>query len=168
MKKLIIGCMIIVLCVFGGAMIYTPSPDDSYPTDYTMKEYSEHIQKNRNLIVDTLEAINKPTLKETLQVYERESKSIDFYPLAIDTIEDAETQFIEDDRLFILQKWRTKQFMEKHYSNSLEYQRQFEEAVYQAAEEGEYPKDYSAESYTYKDGSVIQFNGGGMSVEYVE
>lgn len=58
--------------------------------------------------------------------------------------------------------------MEKHYSNSLEYQRQFEEAAYQAAEEGEYPKDYSAESYTYKDGSVIQFNGGGMSVEYVE
>ena len=42
----------------------------------------------------------------------------------------------------------------------------FEEDAYQAAEEGEYPKGYSAKSYTYKDGSVIQFNGGGMSIAY--
>ena len=171
MKKIAIGIgilvvVLIVVCAFCGAILYIPTPDEDYPQDYTVEEYKDNIQKNRDLIVSKLEEINAPTLKETMKQYEKDADSLKLYPTALDTIEAAETKFIEDNRLPVLKKYRTERFMEKYYPNSLECLQQFEEDAYQAAEEGEYPKGYSAKSYTYKDGSVIQFNGGGMSIAY--
>ena len=168
MKKIIIGVLLIAVIAFGGAMVYIPSPDESFPKDYTVEEYKENIQKNRDLIVSKLEEIDKPTLEETLQVYAKEADTVDLYPTAGSTIEEAGTLFFEKDKLLVFKEWRAERFMQKNYANAYEYQKQFEETVQQTLEKGETPKEFSGTPYTYKDGSTIQFNGEGMSVEYAD
>ena len=118
MKKIAIGILVVVLivvCAFCGAILYIPTPDEDYPQDYTVEEYKDNIQKNRDLIVSKLEEINAPTLKETMKQYEKDADSLKLYPTALDTIEAAETKFIEDNRLPVLKKYRTERFMEKYY-----------------------------------------------------
>lgn len=171
MKKVVIGILAIILlalCAVGGTIVYVPSPDEDYPQDYSVKDYKNNIHKNRDLIVEKLEEINEPTLKETMKKYANESKTLNLFPTALDTIEQSEMLFLEKDKFPVLKNWRLKRFMQKNYSNAYEYQRQFEKAAHEAVESGEYSEEFSAKPYTYKDGSMIHFNAGGMSIEYAD
>lgn len=168
MKNLFMGGLLLLALGFCGAMFYIPTAGAGYPKDATVAEYKANIQKNSELLIDELEAINQPTLEETLALYEPASADVDFYPTALFTIEAATNRFIEQDKLKLFQQWRMQRFLHKNYPNTYAFQREFVKDSQEAAKQGQYPKEFAAKAYTYKDGSVIFYNNDGMIVQYAQ
>ena len=168
MKKIIITALLLGACAFGGLMLYVPTADADYPADCTVEEYGENIQKNCDLMTQQLEEINQPTLKESLSEYQNIADTIDFYPTSIDTLEKATLAFEKEDQWKLFKDWRLERFIDKNYPNALEFQNQFEAQAHQSMHSGELPNQFTAKPYTYKDGSVINYSVGGMSVEYAQ
>lgn len=169
MKKWII--VLVVLCVFVGAGLVwiVPAPGAGAPRDFSEEEYIANEEKNNALIVKALEATGEPTLRAAMGDYQKVARSIDFYPTAFDTVVEAGRYFDQRDKIPVCKEWRLERFLKKYYPNAWTRQEEYENAARQSAESGApLPKTFQSQTVVYKDGSVITFGPGGMSVDYKE
>lgn len=161
-----------MVIILGGVLLYIPKADKGYPKDLSVAEYKENVGKNADLIIATYEKIDAPTLRECDETYPEEAKKIHFHPTYLTVKEEAGKIFIKRDKLAICQKWRLRRFLHKHYPNTYEAEKQYKDAADKLVENGGDGNDVNAavggKTYTYKDGSIISFGPGAMSVQYAD
>lgn len=150
--------------------LWIPQKTAAYPDDLTVQEYGENLSKNADVMIASLEKINKPTLRETLAEYQKVAPQKPLYPSYLHTLEQVEDLYKLEYHLCeessFLEKWRYGFFMKKYYPNLCSFNRKLRKELDKAVKNGSMITPYDHEVYTYKDGSLITFSGGSYSVTY--